>query len=52
MQQESKKSGLGTLVSMMAPFAIALGIVWPLMLFIWVTLGLPLGPGGGLTYTP
>ena len=52
MQQESKKAGIGTLVSMMAPFAVALGIVWPLMLFLWVTLGLPLGPGGGLEYTP
>lgn len=43
-------SGLGTVVAMMLPYSIAFLIVWLLLLVIWMETGLPLGPGGGLTY--
>jgi aminobenzoyl-glutamate transport protein len=43
-------SGLGTVVAMMLPYTIAFLAVWLLLLIIWITTGLPLGPGGGLTY--
>lgn len=45
-------SGLGTVVAMMLPYTIAFLIVWLLLLIIWIKTGLPLGPGGGLTYQP
>jgi aminobenzoyl-glutamate transport protein len=43
-------SGLGTVVAMMLPYTIAFLGVWLLLLIIWIQTGLPLGPGGGLTY--
>jgi len=43
-------SGLGTVVAMMLPYTIAFLGVWLLLLIIWIGTGLPLGPGGGLSY--
>jgi aminobenzoyl-glutamate transport protein len=50
MRQYYARSGIGTLISLMLPYAIAFGIAWALLLTGWVLLGLPLGPGGPLTY--
>ena len=44
------KSGLGTLISIMLPYTIVFSIVWTLLLFVWMMLGLPLGPSGTLYY--
>ena len=38
--------GIGTLISTMLPYAIALLIAWILMLIVWFLLLLPIGPGG------
>ncbi len=46
----AKGSGLGTVVAMMLPYSIAFLLVWLILLVIWTTLGLPLGPGANLTY--
>jgi aminobenzoyl-glutamate transport protein len=43
-------SGLGTVVAMMLPYTLAFLAVWLLLLIIWIWTGLPLGPGGNLTY--
>jgi len=43
-------SGLGTVVAMMLPYTLAFLVVWLLLLIIWIATGLPLGPGGGLSY--
>jgi len=43
-------AGIGTVVALMLPYSIAFGIVWIAMLLVWIALGLPLGPGGGLHY--
>jgi aminobenzoyl-glutamate transport protein len=40
-----KNSGIGTLISMMLPYAIALTIFWTLFFVIWYLIGIPLGPG-------
>jgi len=45
------KSGLGTLISIMLPYTIAFSITWTLLLFVWMMLGIPLGPGGPLYIT-
>lgn len=45
MKRYDKKSGLGTLISMMLPFSIAFFIAWVILLVIWYFTGLPLGPG-------
>jgi aminobenzoyl-glutamate transport protein len=45
-------AGLGTLVALMLPYAIAFATAWSALLGLWVALGWPLGPEGPLTYPP
>lgn len=45
MRRYVKDSTLGTLLSLMLPYSIAIAIAWTLFLLIYVFLGLPLGPG-------
>jgi aminobenzoyl-glutamate transport protein len=45
-------AGLGTLVALMLPYTLVFAPVWALLLGLWVLLGWPLGPGGGLVYPP
>ena len=51
-QRHLKGSGFGTLISVMLPYSIGFFIVWIGLLLVWMMLGIPLGPGGGLYYTP
>jgi aminobenzoyl-glutamate transport protein len=48
MRQYLPKAGIGTLISLMLPYTIAFGVVWTLLLGVWMLLGVPLGPGGAL----
>ena len=50
MQKYVPKAGIGTLVSMMLPYSVAFWLVWTVMLVVWMTLGVELGPEGPLTY--
>ncbi|WP_342527572.1 AbgT family transporter [Chryseomicrobium sp. FSL W7-1435] len=50
-QKYDKKVGIGTLIATMLPYSIAFFVVWTLMLFIWMALGIDLGPGSGI-YMP
>ena len=40
-----KEFGMGSLISMMIPYAVAFFIVWIVQLIVWITLNLPIGPG-------
>ncbi|MBM4182724.1 MAG: AbgT family transporter [Gemmatimonadetes bacterium] len=51
-QKWDRRSGIGTLISAMLPYSVVFLIGWGLMFTVWVTLGLPLGPGAPLEYTP
>jgi aminobenzoyl-glutamate transport protein len=42
--------GLGTLVAAMLPYSVAFFVGWAALLVIWVTLGIPLGPGAPIAY--
>ncbi|MCH7400261.1 AbgT family transporter [Belliella kenyensis] len=42
-QKYVKSTGIGTLVSIMLPYAITLLIVWTIFLLVYWTLGIPLG---------
>ena len=46
------KAGLGSLIALMVPYSIAFGVAWTLFLLGWYALGVPVGPGAGLHYTP
>ena len=52
MQRWVPRAGVGTLVALMMPYVVAFGVAWCVLLVLWMTLGLPLGPAGPLTYTP
>lgn len=41
-----KKAGVGSIISLMLPYAAALLLAWTALLVIWYLTGLPLGPGG------
>lgn len=44
-QRYDKRTGLGTIISTMIPYSIFFLISWTLLLIIWVSTNLPLGPG-------
>jgi aminobenzoyl-glutamate transport protein len=44
------EAGLGTLLALMLPYALVFAPVWALLLGLWVSAGLELGPGGPLHY--
>lgn len=43
-----KESGIGTLISTMLPYSLFFVIGWSVLLVVWMWMGWPLGPGGGL----
>jgi aminobenzoyl-glutamate transport protein len=45
VQRYDKKAGIGTLVALMLPYVLWIGLAWILLFIIWFLLGLPLGPG-------
>jgi aminobenzoyl-glutamate transport protein len=51
-QKYDKSAGIGTLISMMLPYAIAFMIARIPMFIIWIQLGLPLGIEGPIYYQP
>ncbi|MBW2269997.1 MAG: AbgT family transporter [Deltaproteobacteria bacterium] len=52
MQRYVPRAGIGTLVALMLPYALAFAVTWTLLLAAWIQTGLPLGPEGPLAYTP
>ncbi len=44
-QRYQKDAGVGTVVAMMLPYAVAISVVWILLFLGWEILGLPYGPG-------
>jgi aminobenzoyl-glutamate transport protein len=40
-----KDAGIGTVVSLMLPYAIVLSILWTVFFVVWYLIGIPLGPG-------
>jgi aminobenzoyl-glutamate transport protein len=48
LQRYRKNAGFGTLIALMLPYTVVFSIIWIAMLLIWMSTGLPLGPGGEL----
>jgi aminobenzoyl-glutamate transport protein len=44
-QRYRKDAGLGTVVSLMLPYALVLTVLWTIFFVAWYLLGIPLGPG-------
>ncbi len=49
-QRYVKKTGIGTLTSLMLPYSICFLVAWTGFLLLWWVLGVPLGIGGGYEY--
>ena len=45
VQRWRPEAGIGTLMALMLPYALSFAVVWPLLLAVWVALGIPPGPG-------
>lgn len=48
IRQYDKKVGIGTVVSLLVPYAVVLFIMWVVLLFVWFWLDLPIGVGEGI----
>ncbi|MGE3973562.1 MAG: AbgT family transporter [Bdellovibrionales bacterium] len=44
------KARVGTVMALMLPYSLAFLLFWSVMLFVWIMLGWPLGPGANLFY--
>ena len=44
-QRYRKNSGIGTIISLMLPYAAIMAVIWVLLFIAWYLLGIPLGPG-------
>jgi aminobenzoyl-glutamate transport protein len=51
-QKYQKDLGIGTIISLMLPYAVIFAIARIVMLVIWMLIGLPIGPGAPLDYVP
>lgn len=51
-QRYDKKAGIGTVMATMLPYSVTFFVLWTLLLIVWYLLGLPLGPGAGIYYSP
>lgn len=45
-------AGMGTLVAAMLPYSVAFLAAWLVLLVAWVALGIPLGPGAPIAWSP
>jgi aminobenzoyl-glutamate transport protein len=50
LRQWVPKGGIGTLMALMVPYAVAFAAAWSALLVLWMVLGIPLGPAGPLEY--
>jgi aminobenzoyl-glutamate transport protein len=44
-QRYKPDSGVGSIIALMIPYALLMGIIWIVLFIIWYLLGIPLGPG-------
>jgi aminobenzoyl-glutamate transport protein len=52
MRRHAPRSGVGTLVALMLPYALAFLVAWTGLLLLWLAAGWQLGPAGPLDYVP
>jgi aminobenzoyl-glutamate transport protein len=50
VKRYDKNAGIGTMVANMLPYTIVFFVFWAILLFVFMTFDLPLGPGGGIKY--
>jgi len=51
-QRYDRDAGIGTLVAAMLPYSVAFLVTWLAVLVVWLSLGVPLGPGAPIHWAP
>ena len=46
MKRYDSNIGIGTMMTLMLPYSIAFLLGWSVLLTVWISLGIPLGPNG------
>ena len=46
-----KNIGMGTVIANMIPYSLVFAIAWIILLLVFMTFNIPLGPGGAIFYT-
>lgn len=44
-QRYRRDAGIGSVISLMIPYALVMGLVWILLFVVWFLIGIPWGPG-------
>ncbi len=44
-QRYRRDAGIGTVISLMLPYAAIMAVVWTILFVVWFLVGIPLGPG-------
>lgn len=52
VQRYRSDAGLGTLIALMLPYSVVFLVAWSALLFVWMSVGLPVGPGAELRLMP
>jgi aminobenzoyl-glutamate transport protein len=50
VEKYDKRAGIGTIIATMLPYTIVFLVVWLILLIIWISTGIPIGPGAELFY--
>jgi aminobenzoyl-glutamate transport protein len=48
-QRYDRSAGIGTVIALMLPYVVAIGVAWIILFVVWFVAGLPLGPGYPVT---
>jgi aminobenzoyl-glutamate transport protein len=48
VRKYDKNAGIGTILSLLVPYAVILFVLWVILLLIWYWLDLPVGIGEGI----
>jgi aminobenzoyl-glutamate transport protein len=52
LRRYKPQAGIGSLISLMLPYSLALSLCWTGFLLVWWLTGIDLGPNAPLSYVP
>ncbi|BDD02860.1 aminobenzoyl-glutamate transporter [Aureibacter tunicatorum] len=50
IQRYDKKAGIGTVVATMLPYTLVFLLIWTVILIVWMSVGLPIGPDSPIDF--
>jgi aminobenzoyl-glutamate transport protein len=48
IQRYDKNAGIGTIIATMLPYTFVFLIIWTILLIVWMSFGIPMGPDAPL----